>query len=270
MDKKPFEKWWCWLLASIFFLLIIQILFTIEAPCKWLEAKWDAGDIISFAGTIVLGFIAISQTQYANQINKKLLEMQREDYLPLLEITGLAGVTKHQFRYAAEDFDKRVSLHEMRDNENAVYLGYSVALKVGDLDLSKNTYCRSYEVHCKYSGKLNMKSLSLNSIIVEGNGLLREFTIQGDDLMSLTPGEEQPFFFFLVSNMDFLNENSEAYQIISAHKMVLKISMTGYDGKQYEEKISVIKHLVKEPEKRFNMGNVEFPVSVAYDVKEIS
>lgn len=268
MDKKPYEKWWCWIIASIMFFVVIQILFTIEAPCKWLEAKWGAGDIISFAGTIVLGFIAISQTQYANQINKKLLEMQREDYLPLLEITGLVGVTKHQFRYATEDFDKKVSLHEMRDAENSVYLGYSVALKVGDLDLNHDTFCRSYEMHCKYSGKLNIKSLSLNSLIVDGNNMRKEFSVQGENLMSLTPGEEQSFFFFLVSNMDFQDEESDAYKIISAHNMSLNVTMTTFDGKTYKEEISVVKHLVKEPEKRFNMKNVEFPVSVTYDVSE--
>lgn len=268
MDKKPFEKWWCWLLASIVFLVVIQILFTIEAPCKWLEAKWGAGDIISFAGTIILGFIAISQTQYANQINQKLLEMQREDFLPLLEITGLIGITKYQLRYAGEDFDKKITLNEMRDAENSVCLGYSVALKVGDLDLTQNTFCRSYEVHCKYSGKLDIKSVSLNSLGIKGNEIRQEFFIQGEDLMSLTPGEKQSFFFFLVSNMDFQDEKSDAYKIISAHNMFLNVTMTTFDGKEYQEEIAVVKHLVKEPEKKYNMKNVEFPVSVTYDVRE--
>lgn len=268
MDKKPYEKWWCWLIASVLFLVVIQIVFTVEAPCKWLEAKWDAGDIISFAGTIVLGFIAVSQTQYANQINHKLLEMQREDYLPLLEITGLVGLTKYEFGPMAERFDKIVTLHEMRDAENTVYLGYSVALKVDDLDMNQDMFCRTYEVHCKYSGKLNIKAFSLNSIIFEGNQLRKEFLIQGEELMSLTQGEEQSFFFFLVSNKDFLDEKNDDYKVILSNKMLLNISMTTFDGKVYEEEISVIKHLVKEPEKRFNMKNVELPVSVTYKVNE--
>ena len=269
MDKKPFEKWWCWLLASAMFLAFVQVLFTIEAPNKWLEAKWDAGDLISFAGTIVLGFIAISQTQYANKMNQKLLEMQYNEYRPLLEITGMVGITKHQLTPAEEDFDKSIALHVMRDAENKVYLGYSKAFKVDEMDCSKETFCRSYEIHCKYNGKAAIESLSVKSLAFEGIEYCKDFNIGGDNLMSLTPGEEQSFFFFLVSNSNFQETSSQAYQLISTRKMVLTVILTTFDGKRYNEKISIVKHLVREPEQRFNLPNVELPVSVSYELRDM-
>ncbi len=58
-------KWW--IIGCIVFLVAVQILYTIPAPCEWLEAKYEAGDLISFVGTIVLGIVAIVQTKEANE-----------------------------------------------------------------------------------------------------------------------------------------------------------------------------------------------------------
>lgn len=68
--KKMFNQWWFWLLAAVLFLLIIQVLFAFPAPCKWMEATWGAGDLISFAGTMILGCIAIHQTEQANLMSE--------------------------------------------------------------------------------------------------------------------------------------------------------------------------------------------------------
>ena len=78
--KKVFNKWWIWLIASVLFLLIIQVLFTLQAPYKWMEATWEAGDLISFVGTMVLGYIAIHQTEQANLMSKKLMDIEENQY----------------------------------------------------------------------------------------------------------------------------------------------------------------------------------------------
>ena len=71
-----------------------------------------------------------------------------------------------------------------------------------------------------------------------------------------------------VSNSEFLDENSENYKIVSAKKIILNIIMESFDEKEFEEKIVLVKHLVKEPEKNFNTENVEFLVSATYAITE--
>ena len=78
---KKINKWWAWLIASVVFLIVIQVLFSIPAPCKWLEAVWEAGDLISFVGTIVLGYVAVSQTQRANKMSERLMDIENNRYM---------------------------------------------------------------------------------------------------------------------------------------------------------------------------------------------
>lgn len=66
-----------WVIATIIFLLVVQVVYTIPAPCKWLDAVWGAGDFISLVGTLVLGFISMKQTKIANQMAEKANEMSR-------------------------------------------------------------------------------------------------------------------------------------------------------------------------------------------------
>lgn len=269
MKKTCFERGWFWLVASILFLVLVQVVYTIEAPCKWLEAKWNAGDIISFAGTIVLGFVAIKQTQHANRISYKLLELENDANIPLLEIKEMVGITKYKVTTHNDDFDGKNVVQELRDTENNVYLGYSFVVKVGEYNQEAKVYCRNYEMHCRYKGKPHIKSFVVKNIRFEcDDELVKEFTLQQNNLMSLTENEEFPLFFLFVSNSDFLNENSENYKIVSAKKIILNIIMESFDEKEFEEKIVLVKHLVKEPEKNFNIENVEFLVSATYTITE--
>ena len=66
--RKITIKWWFWIIATVLFLTVVQILFRIEAPCEWLDAVWEAGDLISLVGTLVLGYVAMLQTKRANDM----------------------------------------------------------------------------------------------------------------------------------------------------------------------------------------------------------
>ena len=101
---KWYQKWYVWSILTIMFLLVVQVLFSIPAPNKWLVAVWEAGDLIGFIGTIVLGFIAVKQTAEANKTaelatstSNKLIELQQKEYIPVISVTGFVGVTKHQY-----------------------------------------------------------------------------------------------------------------------------------------------------------------------------
>ena len=76
-------------------ILVIHFLFKIHSNCYWIEAEWEAGDVLgyfgdvlSFAGTVVLGYIAIAQTEKANQMNKELLEIEKNRIKPCVDITS--------------------------------------------------------------------------------------------------------------------------------------------------------------------------------------
>ena len=64
--KKWFKKWkWIviWAIASVIFAIVIQFLFSNPAPCDFLDAKWEAGDILSYVSTVALGLLAMWQNQ---------------------------------------------------------------------------------------------------------------------------------------------------------------------------------------------------------------
>lgn len=66
MKKKICKKYgWIliWGLVSIVFAAVLQFLFSLEAPIPFLQAKWSAGDILTYSSTILLGLLALWQNQ---------------------------------------------------------------------------------------------------------------------------------------------------------------------------------------------------------------
>lgn len=60
---------------SVVFALCIHFLFSIRAPFRFLEGKWDeAGDILTYVSTIALGILAVWQNQKFKEENDKSQE----------------------------------------------------------------------------------------------------------------------------------------------------------------------------------------------------
>jgi len=53
-------------------------------------AVWDAGDFISFVGTISLGIVTVYQTRKANEISFRLLQMEEERRRPQIDIRAIS------------------------------------------------------------------------------------------------------------------------------------------------------------------------------------
>lgn len=68
---KKISKWGLLLivLLSIAFPLVVQILFNIPSPCRFLSPNWSAGEILTYAGTVFLGVIAIWQNERLKKAN---------------------------------------------------------------------------------------------------------------------------------------------------------------------------------------------------------
>lgn len=283
MMKNQLKHWHIWLIVAIAFLVVVQILFTIPAPCKWLDAVWEAGDLITFVGTIALGFIAVRQTQYANEIAKtasdsateanetsrKLIEMQKAEYLPTIIVDGFAGITKHQISDVKTEIKSELVMHEMRTKDNEVMLGYSIALPDDNLNLHDKTFCRDYEFHFKYKGHFVIKNVVLISISYKGVEFEKNYNIDASLNSSLDNEQDFRFFVFLVSNQDYLDQTKAAHQYIKATQIDLVFEMETMQDTVYRQTVTIRKHLVMQPEKVFNTEKVELPVSASYSIAEV-
>lgn len=277
MEKKAYEKRWVWVLACVVFLAIVQVLFTIKAPCKWLEAEWGAGDIISFVGTIVLGFIAVTQTQKANKVaesahkaSQDLIQLQRAEYIPLIEATGFAGISKYQVNNMKSINDSVLEIQEMRTEDNEVSVGYTFTLIADDtLELERPIYARNYELQFKYSGKYPIRNFVIKEIVFRDvHDVIKLFPVSSNLVMSLGREDDVKFFFMLVSNSDFRNCDNSCFRFLTSRHIDISMEITMFDECKYLETICITKHLVREPEKVFNLPDLEFPVSVSYDLQE--
>ncbi|WP_321825716.1 hypothetical protein [Clostridium butyricum] len=82
--------------------LLIHILYSIEMPCKFFMAKWSAGELLqfygsllSFGGTVLLGGLALWQNQQLAIKNQKFNELinnqQKQMNIPRFNITSSMG-----------------------------------------------------------------------------------------------------------------------------------------------------------------------------------
>lgn len=89
------KKWVVSFIALIAFLpiIVIHFLFKLRTNLYWLQAGWGpeellgyCGSLLSFLGTISLGIIAVYQTEKANALSNKLVELELERRTPYFDI----------------------------------------------------------------------------------------------------------------------------------------------------------------------------------------
>ena len=61
----------CWIILSVFFAIVIHVLFCLETSNKYLVARWGAGDILAYASTVALGLLAMWQNKKQQEENDK-------------------------------------------------------------------------------------------------------------------------------------------------------------------------------------------------------
>ena len=102
------------LIVLIVFLpiIVIHILFKIKSNCYWIQAEWDAGymlgyfgEVLSFIGTIILGYIAVMQTERANHMNQELLNIEKSRVKPYFDISS----SQLYKIFLAEDMDEKLN-----------------------------------------------------------------------------------------------------------------------------------------------------------------
>ena len=91
-----------WMVISIAFALLIHILFSISAPFDWLEAKWSAGDILTYASGISLGLLVMWQNQRFKEENDKSQERLEKLTIQANELNIIDKIIENETRKLQE------------------------------------------------------------------------------------------------------------------------------------------------------------------------
>lgn len=90
------------MVISIIFALLIHILFSISAPLDWLEAKWSAGDILTYVSGISLGLLAMWQNQRFKGENDKSQERLEKLTIQANELNIIDKIIENETRKLQE------------------------------------------------------------------------------------------------------------------------------------------------------------------------
>ena len=267
-----------WIIVAAVILFVVHCLFKIQCEDNsFFRAVWEAGDLITFIGTVTLGFVSYTQTKKASDmakraedLNKEFLKLQFREYMPLIECLkdNFCGLQK----FGVTEF---IMLPEVKictmettpsDKDEDPRLGYGLTLICQeDFDL-KNNECRTYEMHFRYSGKYNIKDFAISNIsFLYNDDVVKEWEIDEYFGVSLSNNEE---FILLLDIFDNYN-SSIIKNIASSNKIKMTLKLQCFDGSIYIESMDITKHLVKGRVPSLKKTNVELMLSAGYDLKEV-
>lgn len=212
--KKYASKWWFWTLCAVLFLIVIQILFSIPAPCKWLEAVWDAGDFISFTGTMILGFVAIWQTQRANGMSERLMELEYNRYKmeirPFVMVTDWKAYELNRTQILLNPNKLYIAIGQIDDGKSDDVIGLGLRFQN-----TTNSYV-SVEYKTAYSQKITWSNSAGN----QPNRKLRLLASKDDEMV-------------FYAKKDFMSS------LIGEH-IIIQIILENRFGERYQESFELI------------------------------
>ena len=85
-----------WIMSSILFAFITHCLFSEPAPNEWFEAKWGAGDILTYVSTISLGLLAVWQNNKFKEESDKSQERIERLTIQANEQTVVNKIIEHE------------------------------------------------------------------------------------------------------------------------------------------------------------------------------
>lgn len=94
------DAFWKWVLLSVILALLIHVIFYFAAPVPFLEAKWGAGDLLSYISTIILAWIAYKQNERYKEDSEKFQEAQDK----------IASDTNEKFKQIQQNIEKQVNM----------------------------------------------------------------------------------------------------------------------------------------------------------------
>ena len=209
----------------VIFLIGVQVLFSIPAPCKWLDAVWDAGDFISFVGTISLGLVAIYQTKNANEVSFRLLQIEEDRRRPQIDIRAISESKLKKY-----DRDQLISAsiedtyvfvdNEWNETENPGNNFWFEIKNVKDTDI------------------INIQPIIARSKIIDSNKVCiasNKYRLSTSCNLNLIQGNDAvPFLLGMNSIWAKVAEKPNQHLQLS-----LEFAITNFDGEEYLEQISL-------------------------------
>ncbi|MBR5129201.1 MAG: hypothetical protein IKU67_04010 [Firmicutes bacterium] len=247
--KYPKETMWVIAALIVGPMLLVQLLFLIPAPCKYLVAVWGEGDmlgyfgdIISFIGTIFLGFIAVSQTEEANLLSAEMVKLEWEKRKPYFDIVQnqeynlffeMEEIKQCLDRYDIAN-DMKISPRYIKEKRTGITTTIAVmqieVKNIGNSDI-RNIFVK--ESTCYLSAGLFPQEYDKCVVFpFEGNTYIKA-------------GECRKLFIEFKQELDEENDNiqeqvgwaKESIKMVPSFNLNLHIITA--DGNEYEEKLSL-------------------------------
>ncbi len=206
-----------WLFLCTALLITVHILFTISAPFPWLEHVWGAGDLITFVGTIVLGYVAYWQTNNANETSDRLLKIEEVRYK--LELRPFFMVSDYK-AYVKKEWD-------IITNPDKIYI--SIAGKDKE---TEHVLCFEMEIINTTSSFITARfaSATTENQVKWGNGMANQ---KGDVVLMQPSGTGKVVFY---ASPSFFEKNFRGSRI------QMKFILENRLAKRYAEYFTLIPH----------------------------
>lgn len=210
-----------WGLVGFFVpLIVVHLLFKWYSGIDFLVAEWSAGDLLgyigtifTFVGTIVLSILALQASNKANELSKKVIEIEQDRYH--LEMRPFVIVSN----WEAYEIDSKTLVDDPK--EKYIQIGmYKTGKALGlALELTNTTQsCITVQYNC---GTVR------NPELCWGNAAVNQENLK----MVLSPGDKDKFIFY--APPEFMEK-----QI--SQRVTVELTMENRFSKRYKETFVVI------------------------------
>ncbi len=159
------------IIAFIGPLIVVHFLFKWNTGYDFISAEWSAGDLIgyvagfeAFTGSIILGIIAVWQTEKANNTNDRLLQMtgenERKSVLPFLSFN--LYITKYEGEILSSMLARTMQKSKIDEDAN-ILIPIEDTLKREDLLISELDFTISHESIKARAGLTEKQKKKINS-----------------------------------------------------------------------------------------------------------
>lgn len=206
----------------IFFLplLCIHLLFKWKSGIPFIEAEWNAGEVLdyvgtflSFIGTIILGFLALEASNTANELSKKVIQIEESRYKldnrPFVIISGWNSNEINSYEIYNSPAKKYIQIGEY-------HCGNALAIELELTNTSESYITVGYNSAVSNAINTNWKNVIVN---------------QENPKMLLKPGESDTFVFYA----------EESFMIkLLGQKITLALTLENRFSKRYKETVELV------------------------------
>lgn len=208
------------ILCSLLPLIIVHILFKWNSGIAFLVAEWSAGELLgyigtllSFWGTIILSWLALQAPNKANELSRRVIELEQDHYR--LEMRPFVLVSN----WKAYEVDSRELVNDPK--KKFIQIGSPKGEKVLGLSIELTNTTESVITVQYNCGTARTRDLCW------GNAAVNQENLK----MTLSPGEKDEFVFYASSN--FMEKQV-------GQRISIELMLENRFSKRYKELFTII------------------------------